>query len=132
MKNLHRVGSSNQPKVDFLAEDATLSISGSSVMETPKAYYLELINWVKDFTKVIKKETSVELAFSELNQKSLKMLLFLCQELKALEIAGQKVTVYWSFPKENAKLKEAGQDLSYLSDLEFQFISINTLEPTLV
>ena len=80
---------------------------------------------------MISKETTVEIALSELNQLSLKMLLFFCQEVKALEMSGNIVNVNWSYPEDNLALKEAGQDLSYLADLEFNFKAVKLVEEEL-
>ncbi len=122
MLDLNIIGSEINPNIEFSKEKNIFKIVGNSSMEDAKSFYTVVINWLKDYTKLPNENSVFEFQFTQLNQASLKMLLFVCQEIKSLQIDGNKTQVNWFFDKKQAFIKEMGQDISSMTDVYFSYI----------
>ncbi len=121
MLDLNIVGSEINPSIFFSKEKGILKIEGNSVMEDAKSFYTVVINWLKDYTKNPNEISNFEIRFFQLNQASLKMLLFVFQEIKSLQIDGHKIKVNWCFAKNQSFIKEMGQDISSMTDVYLNY-----------
>lgn len=130
MFDLNIIGSEHNPSVTFSQEKNTFRIFGASDMEDAKSFYGVLINWLKDYTKMPNTRSNFEFEFTALNQSSLKMLLFVFQEIKSLQIDGYPIKVSWFSPKDQNFIKEMGQDISAMTDVPFTFIQAETIVKT--
>ena len=124
MLDLTIAGSEINPSIQFSKEKNIFKIVGSSNMEDAKSFYNIVINWLKDYTKNPNQESTFDFNFSELNQSSLKMLLFVFQQVKSLQIDGNKIFVNWNYAKSQTFIKEMGQDISSMTDVSFNYIEI--------
>ena len=120
------------PNVYFSLKSNKLTITGNSKMEDSKSFYAVIIKWLKDYTKSPNVLSLFEFGFLDINQSSLKMLLFVFQEIKSLQIDGHKVQIIWSFSKDKMYIKEMGQDISSMTDVFFTYKESNTVHSKIV
>ncbi len=123
MENLLIAGTENTPSVEYNADDLVFKMYGSSTSVDAKTFYTPIIDWLRECSIETNKLLKFEFNFSEVSQPSLKMLLYLLQEIKGKEIDGKDVVVAWGVPFLNNLIKEVGQDISYMSDVKFKFLS---------
>jgi hypothetical protein len=122
MKNLFIQRTENSPEVVFNKEDKVFQMLGESCMSDANLFYAPVIDWIQTYDYDIAVEVKFNFCFSTISQSSMKMLLFVCQEIKSLQIDECKVHVSWCFSKSTKELKEIGQDISYMTELEFDYV----------
>lgn len=93
-------------------------------MSDANLFYADSLEWLRAFGKGSSVSADFVFHFSAISQSSLKMLLFLCQELKSMQIDEHSVKVSWCFGKSDYELKEIGQDISYMTELEFEYLVV--------
>tara|TARA_B110000211_G_C13643139_1_gene362567 strand:- start:64 stop:477 length:414 start_codon:yes stop_codon:yes gene_type:complete len=121
MENLLISGKKDTPIVEFNADELVFRISGNSIVDDAKTFYTPIINWLKSYSTNASSLLKFEFNFSEISQPTLKMLLYLFQEIKSMQIDGKSISVVWGVPFLNNLIKEIGQDVSYMSDVKFKF-----------
>lgn len=128
MRDLKIQKTIESPEVELCKAHGVFRISGDSTMEDPAAFYEQIVQWLSEYAENPSPKMVFEFQMGQLNQSSLKMLLFVGQELKSIQIDGSIVAVSWQYPEANLQLKEIGQDLSYMTDLLFDFTAVTQLE----
>lgn len=114
------------PAVDFNADSGTLSISGRSLPEDVKSFYIPLVQWIDEYIKTPNPTTTLLLSFDYFNTASSKMLLIILNKFKELQRSGHQVQVIWQYPSDDVELENAGQDFAELLNLPFKIEPINS------
>lgn len=114
--------SAETPEVEFSKTRSVFRISGPSVADNADAFYNNVLVWIKNYALDVNPNSHFDFQFSAISQTSLKSLLFLFQEIKAMELDGNAVSIAWYLSSSNCKMKEVGQDLGYMTDLSLDFI----------
>ncbi len=107
-------------------------ISGNSRPENVREFYYPVINWLNEFEKevldkkVIKFDKMHPLNFNlkmnYFNSSSAKFLYDLINELVRFHKKGHIIRILWYFEKDDEDMKYAGEEMSELLEVPFQFI----------
>ncbi len=106
------------PEVNFNVDKGICEISGESYMEETYKFYLPLINWIKDFTKTIKRPLELNIKLIYLNTSSTKCVLDILEILKDYEDDGGKVKVNWYYDKSDPDMVDEVEDFEAESGYE--------------
>lgn len=132
MKKLYISPTPTTPEVSFSPEEDIYFISGISSPEDVRALYYPVIEWIKDLAsdlingKSLRYSTENPLTLTVdleyFNSSSAKFLFDIFNELKQLIPAGIPVNIEWHHDKEDIDMRDAGNDISLLVGMEFQYI----------
>lgn len=112
------------PSVYFNPAKGLMDMRGKSSPENPLTFFNHLYSSLDEFAKTDKDILVVNAAFEYFNTSSSKCLYGLFKRLAGLHASGKKVSVNWYFEDGDEDMMEAGEDLSFLFDYEFNFVEI--------
>lgn len=124
--------SNTTPQVEFKPSERKLTISGYSRPENVRDFYVPILNWLENFYNELTEKKSksentqpIEFQFKLVyfNSSSAKFLYDIIIILNQIQNAGIPVTINWYYDKEDSELREAGEDLSELAQVPFNFIT---------
>jgi len=120
------------PAIRFIPELNDFSITGMSAPEDVRSLYYPVIEWIDKFNgELIRGEYKI---FSETNPLTLKIdlryfnsasakfLLDILLELKKIRESGPPFVVEWYYEEDDIDMKEAGEDISELVEMELKYI----------
>lgn len=132
MSNLYIEPTALSPEIELSTDKNVFSIRGTSAPEDVRALYYPVIEWLKTYVdsaasggqKAISPDNPVRLQIdlNYFNSSSTKFMYDIFTEIKRLSDKGIPVKVEWYYDVEDSDQKEAGEDIAYLVDLEFEFI----------
>jgi len=132
MQKLHIQPTATTPEIKFSPDENIFLIRGTSAPEDVRALYYPVIEWVRVFVddlisgqykKYGKKnpvEPQIDLAY--FNSSSAKFLYDILSELKRIPPERCPVTVSWFYEEEDIDMKDAGNDIASLVEMEFRFV----------
>ncbi|NQU80780.1 MAG: DUF1987 domain-containing protein [Bacteroidetes bacterium] len=107
-------------------------ISGISRPENVREFYFPVINWLNEFEKEVldkkvikfdkKHPLNFNLKMNYFNSSSAKFLYDVMSELVRFHKKGHVIRILWYFEKEDEDMKYAGEEMSELLEVPFQFI----------
>jgi len=106
------------PEVKFDAKKGICEISGESYMEETYKFYLPLINWLKNYTKEVKKPIELNIKLIYLNTSSTKCVLDMLEILKDYEDEGGKVKVNWYYDASDPDMVDEVEDFEAESGMK--------------
>ena len=117
------------PEIFLSPGENRFIISGNSAPEDVRGIYYPVLAWMKEFTSGVKKNNTytvweplvfkVDLEY--FNSSSAKFLFDIFTQLKDLNNEGVPVVIEWHYDAEDSDLREAGEDLALLSEIEFKY-----------
>jgi hypothetical protein len=120
------------PEIHFSPEEDLFVIRGTSSPEDVRAMYYPVIEWINGFIKTIlegknklyssEKPLKFQADLAYFNSSSAKFIYDILSELKKLIPIGIPVVVEWHYDEEDIDLKEAGNDIAELLDMEFTYV----------
>jgi hypothetical protein len=110
------------PEVNFNADKGICEIKGESYMEETYKFYLPLINWIKDFTKTVKRPLELNIKLIYLNTSSTKCVLDILEILKDFEDDGGSVKVNWYYDKTDPDMVDEVEDFEAESGMKIELI----------
>ena len=120
------------PGIILDAYNDNFEISGISRPENVREFYYPVINWLHEFEnevldkKVLKFDKKHPLNFNlkmnYFNSSSAKFLYDVMSELVRFHKKGHIIRILWHFEVEDEDMKYAGDEMSELLDVPFQFI----------
>lgn len=132
MQELYISPTGETPEVHFSPEKNIFLIRGISSPEDVRALYYPVIEWIKIYIdNILEADNKIYTSDSPLkfttdleyfNSSSAKFLYDIYLELKRLIPSGIPFIVEWFYYEEDIDLKEAGEDIALLVDMEFSFI----------
>ena len=132
MEKLFIKQTQTSPEIHFSVEDNFFRISGTSSPEDVRALYYPIIEWIKKHTDNILNGTinkysrenpfRFQVDLSYFNSSSAKFLYDMISELKRLTSSGIPLIVEWHYEKDDPDLKEAGEDISLLAEMDFTYV----------
>lgn len=121
------------PEITFSPDDNIFLIKGVSSPEDVRALYYPVIEWVNIFIDDIMDGTLklygenapviLKIDLSYFNSSSAKFLYDILSEMKRLSIAGVPFIVEWYYDNEDIDMKEAGTDMSFMVEMDFNFVA---------
>jgi hypothetical protein len=128
------------PEIHFSPDQNIFIIRGNSAPEDVRALYYPVIEWTRAFvdevisggTRKYSKENAfvIQIDLLYFNSSSAKFLFDIFIELKRLSINNIPVIIEWLFDEDDLDQEEAGQDIAFLVEMEFVYISKKKNEGT--
>ena len=112
------------PSVYFSPEKGLMDMRGKSSPENPLTFYNHLFDSLDQFADSKFDKLVVNAAFEYFNTSSSKCLYSLFKKLAVINQKGKAVSVNWYYEDGDEDMMEAGEDLSFLFDFEFNYIEI--------
>lgn len=117
------------PEIYFSPDENIFRIKGNSAPEDVRALYYPVIDWIKGFVdenisggSSPYNENNPILFSTDLeyfNSSSAKFLFDIFTELKRLAENNVPVRIEWFYEEEDLDMKEAGEDIAELADMQF-------------
>lgn len=114
------------PQVNFDHENNVFSISGSSLPENVHEFYKPILKWLDEYKSQldsVKKTLHVVIKFAYYNSSSMRYISDIFAKIGQIHKKGIETKIDWYYEKEDELLKEAGQDLSELIGIKFNYIT---------
>ncbi len=122
------------PEVIFDPESNNFEMSGSSRPEDVRDLFYPMIEWLKDFGKNISqgmyplfsKENPLifKVKMDYFNSSSAKFMYDIFEKLNAIHENGLPLEIHWYFEEDDDDMREAGEEMQDLIEMEFKFISM--------
>ncbi len=132
MQKLHIQQSLNTPEIILSPEENTFLIRGTSSPEDVRALYYPVIEWIRIFIDDIldgeytsnneKNPIDFHIDLEYFNSSSAKFLYDILMELKRIPSDTCPLTVNWYYDVEDTDMKDAGNDIATLVEMQFHFI----------
>ncbi len=119
MEKLEIERRANTPSVLFDPESGNLKIEGRSIPENPGDFYDELIDWIREYFKNPRSNTTVDLNLEYVNSGSSKYLLGLFRVMKEEVQKGHKIDINWYYEEDDEAIQSLGEH--YKTSLKIPF-----------
>ncbi|TAE71468.1 MAG: DUF1987 domain-containing protein [Bacteroidetes bacterium] len=117
MENLEIKGESGVyfiPEVKLNAASGICEISGESYLEDTDEFYNNLIQWLENYIKEVRKAITFNFKLTYFNTSSSRSILNILRVLKKYEEDSGQVIVNWYYPEDDDSIKEEAED--YMKD----------------
>ena len=130
MENLLIERTPTTPKVEFYPKKNLFEISGSSRPEDVRVFYNPILEKLQQFRKEIADKTDdysdnpfvFNFKFNYFNSSSAKFILDILIEVNEFYTDGINIQVNWFFEEGDDDMKEVGEDLTVMLDIQPQYI----------
>lgn len=122
------------PGVIFDPDNNNFEMSGSSRPEDVRDLYSPMIKWLNNFGEEIaqgmysvfskKNPLIFKFKMEYFNSSSAKFLFDIFEELKIIHKSGLPLEIHWHYDEEDDDMREAGEEMQNLAEMEFQFIQV--------
>ena len=118
----------NSPNVILDPEKNLFEISGESRPPDVGTFYGEILRWLDDFTAHIlklpanRKPVVFTFDLEYFNSSSAKYILDFCKQIALVKSKGGNVQVIWKYEEDDADILEAGQEMSRIAKITFEFV----------
>ncbi len=119
MEKLEIERRANTPSVLFDSESGNLKIEGRSIPENPGDFYDELIDWIREYFKSPRPNTTFDLNLEYVNSGSSKYLLGLFRVMKEEVQKGHKIDINWYYEEDDEAIHSLGEH--YKTSLKIPF-----------
>lgn len=121
------------PEIILDHESKTFSIKGNSRPEDVREMYFPVVQWMDSYREYLLKEGKDYYTEDDpmvfvfdmeyFNSSTAKFLFDIVDVLRIMKEKGIHVGVAWMWDEEDTDMKEAGEDLSYLVEMDFTYIT---------
>jgi hypothetical protein len=119
----------SSPNVILDPERNIFEISGESRPADVGTFYGEILRWFDDFAAHLLKSPNnhepvvFDFDLEYFNSSSAKYILDFCKQIASLNSKGRAVKVLWKYEEDDTDILEAGQEMSRIAKMPFEFIS---------
>lgn len=129
MKSFIHKGTDLTPEIILAPAENRFIISGKSAPEDVRGLYYPVLEWMEEFVAGVRKGNNytdtnplrLKLDLEYFNSSSAKFLFDIFALLRDLNNEGTPVEIEWHYDMEDTDLREAGEDLSLLCELQFRY-----------
>jgi hypothetical protein len=129
MKSFIHKATELTPEIILAPAENRFTISGKSAPEDVRGLYYPVIEWMEEFVTEIKRGHNytdsnpllLKLDLEYFNSSSAKFLFDIFGQLKEMSNEGIPVDIEWHYDEEDTDLREAGEDLALLAELQFRY-----------
>lgn len=121
------------PEIILDHTNKNFRISGNSRPEDVREIYSPVVEWLHDYRLLLKNGKAnhysdddpliFQFDLEYFNSSSAKFLYDIVDALKQIKEDGVSLDIAWLWDEEDTDMKEAGEDLSYLAEIDFAFIT---------
>jgi hypothetical protein len=118
----------SSPKVILDPERNIFEISGESRPADVGSFYGEILRWFDDFSAHLLKAKDnhepvvFDFDLEYFNSSSAKYILDFCKQIASLNSKGRTVKVLWKYEEDDTDILEAGQEMSRIAKMPFEFV----------
>lgn len=132
MNSLVLEASNTTPFVDFRPSENLLIISGYSRPENVRNFYIPILDWLETYSNELKAKKNkgeqlqpIDFQFKLVyfNSSSAKFLYDIVILLNQIQKENIPLSINWYHDKDDSELREAGEDLSELAQVPFNFLT---------
>lgn len=124
MEDLKIPNTAKTPGIEFNSVTGVFFISGISVPENSQAFYIPIIDWLKDFIKEPTKTIRLIIELSYINTSSLQFFYDILKLLDAVHVEKSTISVEWHYLEEDIDMKEMGEDFRDALSVDFSFFPV--------
>ena len=132
MEKLFVTSNKYRPEILFSYEDNTFHIKGISRPEDPSSLYMPAISWLTEFHNYLQSNGNnnfsledpfiLQIDLSYFNSSSAKFLFDIIMVLKMMRESGITVSVVWFYDKTDEDMREAGEHMAELAEIDFVYL----------
>lgn len=132
MDKLFIKGGDYRPEIMFSTEDNIFRIKGISRPEDARSVFYPAISWLNDFHKYLLTNGEINYSFEDpfiiqldlsyFNSSSAKFIFDIVMVLKKMRTSGIVVSIVWFYEKIDTDMREAGEHLSELAEIDFVYL----------
>lgn len=132
MESLFIAGSDFSPEIKLSHKESTFYLRGNSRPEDVREMYLPVLSWLSEYREFLNNQPVkfyseenplvFEFDFGYFNSSSAKFLYDIMQELKKIRTSGVKLSTAWCYEEDDIDMKEAGEDLAILAEIDLIYI----------
>jgi hypothetical protein len=122
MQTLHLSPAFDTPEINFDPEKGELNISGRCIIENPAVFFKPLYDWLDDYIKQPRPETTLHVNLEYFNTSSSKYILDFLKKIKTVNDNGSKLIVKWEYHHGDEDTCDTGRDFSNILKVPFEFI----------
>jgi hypothetical protein len=129
MKSFIHKATDLTPEIILAPAEYRFIIAGKSAPEDVRGLYYPVLEWMEEFVAEVRKENNytdtnplrLKLDLEYFNSSSAKFLFDIFGHLRDLNNEGTPVEIEWHYDEEDTDLREAGEDLSLLCEIQFRY-----------
>jgi hypothetical protein len=129
MKSFLHKATDLTPEIIFAPAENRFIIAGKSAPEDVRGLYYPVLEWMEEFVADLRKGNNytdtnplrLKLDLEYFNSSSAKFLFDIFAHFRDLNNEGIPVEIEWHYDEEDTDLREAGEDLSLLCELQFRY-----------
>jgi len=129
MKSFKSKPTDLSPEIILAPEENKFIIAGKSAPEDVRSIYYPVIEWMEDFMVWVREKRPytdarpliLQIDLEYFNSSSAKFLFDILTGLQTLGNEGVPVEVQWLYDEEDIDLREAGEDLALLCEMQFKY-----------
>ena len=123
MNELKITATNSSPEVTLDIENNVFEINGESRPEDAYSFYKPILNWLKELKNLnIDKNIVFKFDLVYFNSTSTKFLYNIIELLKQINELSTSIIVEWHYNEKDVDIKEAGEELSEMTEIKFYFI----------
>jgi hypothetical protein len=113
------------PRILYNPEENILQVIGSSLPENVYSLYEPVMEWIKEFVEspVLNPDLRIIFQIQYYNSGTIRYLAELLTKIADLHSKGLKYSVEWHYESDDENIRQAGEDLSDISETPFAMIS---------
>ncbi|MFW6249373.1 MAG: DUF1987 domain-containing protein [Bacteroidota bacterium] len=118
-------GTPKTPAVKFDAEQGVIEIKGRSIPENSIEFYKPMVDWLDEYAKNPKNQTTVNVQLEYFNTSSSKCILDVFKKLESIHKTQQnEVLINWYYEEDDEDMLEAGEDYESIIRIPFKMVEI--------
>ena len=135
MESLSYLPTEFSPEIILDHEQQVFSINGNSRPEDVRELYSPVLEWLHNYRLFLKNNGNTgysgdnpltfKFNLDYFNSSSAKFLYDIVEALKQIREDGIPTEVMWIWDHEDVDMKEAGEDLAYLAEFDFTYVTKN-------
>jgi hypothetical protein len=123
METMNFEPTTKSPEIVFNS-DGNLKLSGRSIPEDAKTFYIPAMEWVKEYAKNPAINTRMEVRLEYFNTSSSKCILDIFKVLEGMFKAGRNVEIVWYYEEDDEDMLEAGEDYESIVRVPFKLCQL--------
>lgn len=132
MEKLFSASDKYRPEILFSPEENIFRIIGISRPEDSNSLFQPAITWLNNFLEYLLSKDEIAFTFEDpfiiqfdlsyFNSSTAKFLFDMIMVLKKMREAGIVVSIVWFYDKSDTDMREAGEHLSELAEIDFVYL----------
>lgn len=124
MENLEQEGSFKLPTLSLNADTGVLELEGKSIPERTAEFYDPILEWIDEYMKNPKEETTLNIKLEYCNSSSTRYLMDILERLEGMYKEGKTVVINWYYEEDDEDMLDLGESYSVPLTIPINMISV--------